>query len=77
VAASKVAYELRGDVAVVTLTEPETLNSMSLAMMDGLAGAIRRAAGEARAMVLTGAGDAFCAGDALQGALERLGQRVG
>ncbi|MCI2397950.1 crotonase/enoyl-CoA hydratase family protein [Aliiroseovarius subalbicans] len=53
-----------GPVAIVTLSRPEKRNALDLAMIDGIV-----AAGEAlakrrdiRAVVLTGAGEAFCAG---------------
>lgn len=68
-----VALERRGDVAVITLNDPETLNAITLDMLEALTAAIGQAAGEARAMVLRGAGRAFCAGAALKGALERGG----
>lgn len=57
-----VDYTLRDDVAVFTLNRPEVFNSINQSLSDGLVDAFRRAAGEARAAVLTGSGKAFCAG---------------
>ncbi|MEX0756369.1 MAG: enoyl-CoA hydratase-related protein [Acidimicrobiia bacterium] len=57
-----VEYTLRDDVAVITLNRPEVFNSINQSLTDGLVADFDRAAGEARAAVLTGAGKAFCAG---------------
>ena len=57
--------ERRGDVLVVTLNRPERLNAASLAMADELGAALGRLDG-ARAVLLTGAGRAFCSGADLQ-----------
>lgn len=57
-----VDYELRGDVAVITLNRPERFNAVTQEVCDGLVEALRRAGSDARAAVLTGAGKAFCSG---------------
>ncbi len=57
-----VTYDLRGEVAVVTLDRPAVFNSIDQSITDGMTGALARAASEARAAVITGAGKAFCAG---------------
>jgi len=57
-----VDYRMDGDVAIVTLDRPEKFNSVSGDLSRGLMEAIARAGTEARAMILTGAGKAFCAG---------------
>lgn len=57
-----VSYRLEGDVALVTLSRPEKFNSVSADLSRALVEAIARAGAEARAMVLTGEGKAFCAG---------------
>jgi 2-(1,2-epoxy-1,2-dihydrophenyl)acetyl-CoA isomerase len=57
-----VSYRLDGDVALLTLSRPEKFNSVSADLSRALVEAIGRAAAEARAMVLTGDGKAFCAG---------------
>jgi enoyl-CoA hydratase len=51
-------------VAVVTLNDPDHRNAVSLAMAGELAGAVRAAADapDVHALVVTGAGRAFCAG---------------
>lgn len=63
-----VLYELRGNVAWVTLNRPEAMNAMSPEIMDGIAEALDRieVAEDVRAVVLTGAGRAFCAGGDLK-----------
>lgn len=54
----------QGHVAVLTLNDPKTLNSLSLDAIKGLLAALRSLAEQpsVRAVVLTGAGRAFCAG---------------
>ncbi len=48
----------------ITLTRPEAKNALTIAMRDGIVDAVRRARHDAdvRAVLITGAGDAFCAG---------------
>lgn len=58
-----IRYDLRGDAAWITLDRPEKLNALDLAGWTALSEALDRAASEARVAVLTGSGDAFCAGD--------------
>jgi enoyl-CoA hydratase len=48
--------------AVVTLNRPRALNALSLALRRELVAAFDRLAADARVVVLTGAGRAFCAG---------------
>ena len=64
-----VLYEVEDGVATVTLNDPEKRNRLSGEMLAQLVEAIRRARGDddARALVLTGAGKAFCAGADLGG----------
>jgi enoyl-CoA hydratase len=64
-----VLYEVSDGVATVTLNDPEKRNRLSAEMLEQLVAAIRRARddGDARAVVLTGAGKAFCAGADLGG----------
>lgn len=57
-----VAYELRGEVALITLDRPDRFNAVSAELSRGLVESLVRAGGEARAAVLTGRGKAFCAG---------------
>ena len=56
-----------GGVCVITLNRPARLNAINPALLAGLNAALARADGDERigAIVLTGAGRAFCAGDDL------------
>lgn len=59
-----ILYQADGGVATVTINRPQALNAVTLATMDELKHAFDRAeaAAEIGAVVLTGAGRAFCAG---------------
>ena len=59
-----VRVEREGDVAVLTLERPDSLNAWDLPMMDAFADAVAALAedNDVRAVVLTGAGRGFCAG---------------
>jgi 2-(1,2-epoxy-1,2-dihydrophenyl)acetyl-CoA isomerase len=59
---TKVLYERDGDVAIITLHDPATMNACGLDMAQEMTRAFERAAGEARAVVLTGTGKGFCSG---------------
>src|SRR6266704_6844715 len=63
-----VRWALDGAVATITLNRPRARNALTAEMKDALLAALRRAAAgpEARAVVLTGAGEAFCAGQDLR-----------
>jgi 2-(1,2-epoxy-1,2-dihydrophenyl)acetyl-CoA isomerase len=71
---STIGYELAGGVAVITLNRPEVMNALSSQMRAELLEAVLQAGQEARVLVLTGAGRAFCSGQDLQdaGDLDRL-----
>jgi 2-(1,2-epoxy-1,2-dihydrophenyl)acetyl-CoA isomerase len=58
-------YSVAGEVATLTLNRPEKMNSLNGAMRAELMEALTRAPREARAVVLTGAGRGFCAGQDL------------
>jgi len=62
-----VRYEVADGVATVTLSRPEVLNSFTRPMSAELQDALRRASEDAsvRALLLTGAGRGFCAGQDL------------
>jgi 2-(1,2-epoxy-1,2-dihydrophenyl)acetyl-CoA isomerase len=63
---STVLYEFRDGVACITLNRPDKLNSFNAAMHGELRQAIERTlADDARAMILSGAGRAFCTGQDL------------
>jgi 2-(1,2-epoxy-1,2-dihydrophenyl)acetyl-CoA isomerase len=62
-----VNYETNETVAVITLNRPDALNALSLQLTKDLRHAIERAIQDkARAVVLTGAGRAFCSGGDLR-----------
>jgi 2-(1,2-epoxy-1,2-dihydrophenyl)acetyl-CoA isomerase len=63
-----VGWELDGAVAVITLNRPAAHNSLTEEMKLGLLAAVRRAGSspEVRAVLITGAGRAFCAGQDLR-----------
>ena len=63
-----VLSEIKEGVATITLNRPERLNAINPALLAGLTAALRAADGDAgvRAIVLRGAGRAFCAGDDLK-----------
>jgi enoyl-CoA hydratase len=60
-----VVYQERGGVAHITLARPHVRNALSMELSDELLRAIRlvSASTSLRALVITGAGDTFCAGD--------------
>ena len=64
---AKVKYEQDGALAIITMDDPETLNAVDEEMVTALSAAFTRAAAEARAAVLTGAGRGFCSGAKLSG----------
>jgi 2-(1,2-epoxy-1,2-dihydrophenyl)acetyl-CoA isomerase len=59
--------EVDGPVATLTLDRPESLNALTIPMKVAMRGALERLAGDraVRAVILTGAGRAFCAGQDL------------
>ncbi len=60
-----ILYDLTAGVATITLNRPEVMNALSGALRRALLEAIGRAESEARVIVLTGAGRAFCSGQDL------------
>ncbi|MEL7464698.1 MAG: enoyl-CoA hydratase-related protein [Pseudomonadota bacterium] len=64
----QILYDLADDIATITLNRPDQLNGMTSQMRAEINDAIRRAQGEARVLVLTGAGRGFCSGQDLGGA---------
>jgi enoyl-CoA hydratase/carnithine racemase len=70
-------FEVNDGVALITLNRPERLNTFTAAMGRSLEHAYRRCDGEdsIRAVVLTGAGRAFCAGADLTAGSETFAQQ--
>ncbi|MBI4756471.1 MAG: 2-(1,2-epoxy-1,2-dihydrophenyl)acetyl-CoA isomerase [Betaproteobacteria bacterium] len=60
-----ILFELRDGVARITLNRPERLNSFNVQMHNELREALDEARANARAVLLAGAGHAFCAGQDL------------
>ena len=60
----RVLLEIRDHIATVTLNRPDQRNALDIGMFDGIVAAAAAIAEEpdVRAVVLTGAGPAFCAG---------------
>jgi len=57
-------YRIEGPAAVITLNRPDKRNAISRELIAGVGDAVRRAGADAaaRVLILTGAGNAFCAG---------------
>ncbi|MBB34885.1 MAG: 2-(1,2-epoxy-1,2-dihydrophenyl)acetyl-CoA isomerase [Hirschia sp.] len=68
--ASEVVVEWNGDVAIVRINSPKTLNALSSTNMEQLMDALDQVEDKARAMILTGAGKGFCSGADLSGGIE-------
>lgn len=62
-----ILYDVSAGVATITLNRPEVLNSVNNELADALITALDAAAGDAlvRAVIITGAGRGFCAGQDL------------
>ncbi|MER7501909.1 enoyl-CoA hydratase-related protein [Nonomuraea pusilla] len=63
-----IRYDVADAVAAITLDRPDAMNSLTVEAKSALLGALREAAGDTavRAVLLTGAGRAFCAGQDLR-----------
>ncbi len=73
---SKIELERDGDVAIIRLNDPATLNAVTLQTIEEIGAALDEIAGSARAMILTGAGRGFCSGANLTGGMG-VGQAEG
>lgn len=73
---AKIELERDGDVAIIRLNDPPTLNAVTLQTIDEIDAALEEISGSARAMVLTGAGRGFCSGANLSGGMG-VGQAEG
>jgi 2-(1,2-epoxy-1,2-dihydrophenyl)acetyl-CoA isomerase len=71
---SPVAYDVTDGVATITLTRPQAMNSLVTDAKVALRDAVHTAAADpqARAVVLTGSGRAFCVGQDLKEHVEKL-----
>ena len=66
----KIKFAVTDRVAIITLSDPATMNAAGIDLIEELAGAFARAAkgeGGARAVILTGEGRGFCSGANLSG----------
>ncbi len=72
-------YERKGSVALITLDRPEARNAWSEAMLASMLDALDRAEADAavRALIITGAGQAFSAGGDLRAMRDREGMFAG
>ena len=71
----QITYEVREQIAIVTLNRPEKLNAMTALRGSEMDDAMAEADGDddVRAVVVTGAGKAFCAGADLGGGKDTKG----
>lgn len=58
----KIELERDGDVAIIRLNDPATLNAVTVQTIEEIDAALDEISGSARAMILTGAGRGFCSG---------------
>jgi 2-(1,2-epoxy-1,2-dihydrophenyl)acetyl-CoA isomerase len=64
---AKAKYEVENGVALITMSDPATLNAAAVDMTEELVTHFQRASEEARCVVLTGEGRGFCSGANLAG----------
>ena len=60
-----IRYAMRDGIGVITLNRPEKKNALSTQMRAEITDAVQQAGKEARVVVLTGSGNAFCSGQDL------------
>ena len=60
-----ITLETRDDVAVLTLNRPDKMNALNTQMRAEITHAVKAAQDQARVLVMTGAGKAFCSGQDL------------
>lgn len=60
-----ITYTLSDDIAVIKLNRPDVMNALSTQMRAEITDAVRQGGAEARVVVLTGVGRAFCSGQDL------------
>jgi 2-(1,2-epoxy-1,2-dihydrophenyl)acetyl-CoA isomerase len=71
---AKIKYEAEAGVALITLSDPATLNAISVDMTEELVDAFSRAVADARCVVLTGEGRGFSSGANLAGGAPPMGE---
>ena len=64
---TKIAYELKDDIAIISFDDDKTLNACGIDTAQELLHAFETAAKEARCTILTGKGRGFCSGANLSG----------
>jgi len=73
-----IVYALSDNIATITLNRPERMNALTPKLLTELAQAVEAAQSDgARAIILTGAGDAFCSGADLIGDGEGMPDDLG
>jgi 2-(1,2-epoxy-1,2-dihydrophenyl)acetyl-CoA isomerase len=72
---STLETERHGDVAIIRLNDPATLNALTMELVDTLHDAVREETKTARAMLLCGAGRSFCSGANLAATGPQAGPR--
>jgi 2-(1,2-epoxy-1,2-dihydrophenyl)acetyl-CoA isomerase len=60
-----ITYEVSDNIALITLNRPETMNALTTQMRAEITHAVGEGGKQARVVVLTGAGRAFCSGQDL------------
>lgn len=60
-----IKFATRNDVAVITLNRPDMMNALNTQMRAEITHAVKAAEKDARVLVMTGAGKAFCSGQDL------------
>ncbi|HHS89152.1 MAG TPA: 2-(1,2-epoxy-1,2-dihydrophenyl)acetyl-CoA isomerase [Rhodobacteraceae bacterium] len=60
-----IRYSLRGNIAVIALNRPEVMNALNTQMRAEILHAVKEAGKNARVLVMTGKGRAFCSGQDL------------
>ena len=70
-----ITYEVRDEIAILTLNRPEQRNAFNVAMREEINDAVMRMRddGDLKAALITGAGGAFCAGGDLKALTEERG----
>lgn len=62
---SAITFDLTDDIATITLSRPDVMNALNAQMRAEITHAMKTAPREARVIVMTGAGRAFCSGQDL------------